>query len=303
MKIYHPIFLGVINLALVLLLSPLFEGIIRKLKATLHSRKGPPIIQPYLDLLKLLGKEDLRISNNFLIGFSPVLCLASIMVVALLIPIGAGPPLSFAGDVIVLIYFISLAAIAVMLGALSSESPYSYIGMSREMMLSLSVEIIIVISLLVGVVRAGSFEISKIIFWYLNSGPALSMVIAAVPFFLVIQAQLGKLPFDIPEADQEIMEGPFIEASGPRLALFKWSFYAKQIIFTCLFVEVFIPWPKLGVLPLDILITLGKALIVILIVGLIDIVNPRLRIDQAIRYFMGVLILSLVALSFAVIGA
>lgn len=296
------VILGIVNILIVILVSPFYEGCIRKLKAIVHSRKGPPIRQPYYDLLKLLGKEDLRVAPTFLIQLAPIVCFACILLISLLAPLGASPPLGFYGDVIAIIYFAGLAGVAVMIGAMSTENPYSFVGMSREMMMTLSVEPIMAISLIIAAINAQSFKLADIVNYYYHHGPSISMVIAAIPFFLILQAQLGKLPFDIAEADQEIMGGPFIEASGPRLALFKWSFYAKQIVFVSIFMELFIPWPKTGLIPIDILINLAKVFIAVIIVGLIDVVNPRIRIDQSIRFYWGTLVFSLVALAFAVIG-
>ncbi|MBT9175636.1 MAG: Formate hydrogenlyase subunit 4 [candidate division WS2 bacterium] len=302
-KINCPFMWVVINIAIVLLLSPLFEGIIRKMKAILHSRKGPPIHQPYLDILKLLGKDDLRTSNNILIGMAPVICLASILMVALFVPFfGVSAPLSFSGDIIILIYFVGLSVLSVVLGAASTENPYAFVGATREMMMYVVIDIIMFISLLVAALGAKSFNLSDIILWHQSHPFTFSMVIAGISFFAIMQAMAGKLPFDVPEAEQEIMEGPFIEASGPRLALFKWSFYAKQLIFAVLFIKVFIPWPLTPSPLMDFILTLTKAGVLMVLVGLIDIVNPRLRIDQALKYYTGVLVLSLVALAFAAIG-
>jgi formate hydrogenlyase subunit 4 len=296
--------LAAVNLAIVILLSPLYEGVLRKVKALVHSRKGPPISQVYTDILKLLGKEDLRISKNPMIAIAPVVCFASILVVALLVPLGTiNSPLSLKGDIIAIVYFISLAAFSIMLGAAATVSPYAFIGLNRKLMLYLVSEIIIVITLFTGVIKSGSFNLFAVIRWNIEHGPSLSYFLAAVPFFLVLQSQLSKLPFDIAEAEQELMEGPFIEASGPRLALFKWSFYAKQIIYSSLFCEVFIPWPKTGLIYFDIPINLVKAMLVMLVVGVIDVVNPRLKIDQAVKYYAGVGVAALAALAFALIGA
>jgi formate hydrogenlyase subunit 4 len=81
-----------LNVAVALLVSPFFEGILRKLKAALHSRMGPPITQPFLDILKLLGKEDLRTARGALYGAAPALSLASVLLLATLVPMGAAPP-------------------------------------------------------------------------------------------------------------------------------------------------------------------------------------------------------------------
>ncbi len=294
--------LALLNVALALLLAPLFEGLLRKLKAAIHSRKGPPVTQPYLDLFKLLGKEDLRSAGGGLYAAAPALTLGSVLALALLVPIGARPPLGFAGDIVVLLYVAAISAVLLMLTAFASASPYAAVGSSREMMMLLSVEPVMVVALVVGALKAGTLATGDIIVWQLRNGPSISMAIAGIAFFLALQAQAGKLPFDVPEADQEIMGGPLIEQSGPRLALFRWAMWAKQFVLAVLLVEVFLPWPGTGAFPLDALLTLAKALVVLVLVALVDVVNPRLRIEQAMGYFLRVGFAAVAALAFAVIG-
>ena len=291
-----------LNAGVVLFLSPLYEGIMRKLRAAIHSRKGPPITQPYLDILKLLGKEDMRTARGIIYGMAPALALASVLVVALLVPMGGAPPLGFSGDVIVVLYVAAMSAVLVMLTAYGSASPYAFIGGSREMMMLLTVEPVLAVALVVGALKAGTLATGGIATWQIHHGPTISMTIAAIVFFLALQAQAGKLPFDIAEADQEIMGGPLVEQSGPRLALFKWTLWAKQLVFTFLLVNVFIPWPRLGILAADLGLSMVKALVALIVVALIDVVNPRLRIDQSMHYFARLAIASLAAVAFAVIG-
>lgn len=294
--------LTVLNVALALLLAPLYEGLMRKLKAAIHSRIGPPVTQPYLDLFKLLGKEDLRTAGGVLYGAAPALTLGSVLLLALLVPMGARPPFAFAGDIVVLLYVAAIGAVLLMLTAFGSGSPYASVGSSREMMMMLSVEPVMVVALVVGALKAGTLATGDIIVWQLEHGPTLSMAIAGIAFLLALQAQAGKLPFDIPEADQEIMGGPLIEQSGPRLALFRWAMWSKQFVLAVLLVEVFLPWPGTGVFTLDLLLTLVKAFVVLVVVALVDVVNPRLRIDQAMGYYLRVAFSSIAALAFAVIG-
>src|SRR4030042_5322939 len=142
--------LALCNLVLVILVAPFYEGGISKLKALVHSRKGPPFIQPYLDLLKLLGKEDLQVMGNPLFAFGPVLTFGSILMAALFTPMGTNPPLGFAGDLIVLIYFLTLASVGIMLGGSSTGSVYGTMGAGREMMLGMVVEIVVIGSLIWG---------------------------------------------------------------------------------------------------------------------------------------------------------
>jgi formate hydrogenlyase subunit 4 len=291
-----------VNGAVALLLSPLYEGIMRKLKAHIHSRKGPPLIQPYLDILKLLGKEDLRTTRSILYTVAPAVALGSTLMIAMLIPIGAQPPLGFAGDIIVLLYVSAICAVMMMLTGYASSSPYAYIGSSREMMMMLTVEPVLVLSLVVGALKAQTLSTGGIAAWQLQNGPTLSTVLAAIALFLTIQAQAGKLPFDIAEAEQEIMGGFLIEQSGPRLALFRWAILVKQLVFSFLLVEVFIPWPRTGIYAVDVLIAAAKVLVVLVLVALVDVVNPRLRIDQAMGYFMRIGLFALAALVFAMMG-
>ncbi len=293
---------AVVNLVLVIVLAPLFDGVIRKLKALIHSRKGPPITQPYIDIMKLLAKEDLQAAGGLLFRAAPIVALAGMLVAAMLTPMGGAPPLGIGGDAIVWIYILSLAAVASMLGAFASANPFAYAGAGREMMMLLSVEPIALLAILTGVVKSKTLLLGGILDWQLANGPTLSMAIAGVAFFLALQANVGRLPFDIVEAESEVVGGPFIEYSGPRLALYKMSFYIRQMIFAFALVSLFIPWPAVALYPLSILIGLAKVLVVLVLVGLIDSVVPRLRIDQSMTYMSRVLFVALGAVVFALIG-
>jgi len=294
--------LCVLNVVAALLLSPLCEGVMRKLRAAIHSRMGPPVTQPYWDILKLLGKEDLRSTGGAVYAALPALSLGSVLFLAALVPIGSSAPLAFAGDLIVVLYVAAMSSVLMMIAAFASASPYASIGSSREMMMLLSVEPIMAIALAVGAFKAGTLTLGGIASWQVQNGPSISMAIGGVAFFLALQAVVGKLPFDIAEADQEIMGGSLVEQSGPRLALFRWAIWTKQLVLAFLLVEVFFPWPHTGSYPVDLFATIAKVLVLLILVAVVDVVNPRLRVDQAMGYFMRVAVSSLAALAFAVIG-
>jgi formate hydrogenlyase subunit 4 len=297
------IFQIALSLIILIGLAPLAEGLLRKLKAIIHSRKGPPIIQPYLDIAKLLVKEDLTPSASWIWRMTPALCLGATTVVALLTPIGGPPAFGFAGDIIVFVYFASLAAVAIILGAFASGNPYAYVGGSREMMMMLSVEPVMVIALAVGAIKAQTLTFGGIMSSPETAGASISMAVAGIAFLLALQAQVGKLPFDIAEADQEIMEGPFIERSGPGFALFRWAMHAKLMIFSAVLVSVFLPWPHVASAGLSMLLTLVKMAVVLTLVGVADVVNPRLRIDQSMGYYARIIVFFAVgALVFAILG-
>jgi len=292
-----------LNVAAALLLAPLCEGLMRKLRAAVHSRIGPPVTQPYWDLLKLLGKEDLRSTGGAVYAAIPAITLGSVLLLAAMVPMGtAAAPLAFASDLIVMLYVSTMSAVLIMLVGFASSSPYASIGSSREMMMLLSVEPILAIALCVGAFKAKTLALAGIVNWQVQNGPSISMAIAGVAFLLALQAVAGKLPFDIAEADQEIMGGSLVEQSGPRLALFRWTMWVKQFVLAFLLVRVFFPWPYFAVPVADLAATVVKVLVVLTLVAVVDVVNPRLRIDQAMGYFMRVGVSSLAALAFAVIG-
>jgi formate hydrogenlyase subunit 4 len=293
---------ALVNVALALLLAPLLEGIQRKLRAVVHSRTGPPITQPYRDLLKLLGKEDLRADAGLVGAVTPALALAATLLLALLVPMGGPAPLGGAGDVIVVIYVATLGAVLLILAAFGSGSPYAFVGGSREMMMLLAVEPVMAVALVVLALKAGTLETAGLLRWQVEQGPAVSTVLVGITLLLALQAQAGKLPFDIAEADQEIMGGPLIEYSGPRLALLRWAMWSRQLVAAFLLVELFAPWPRTGLYPADLAVALVKVAVVLALVALVDVVNPRVKVDQAMRYYLRVALTAAAALAFAVIG-
>jgi NADH-quinone oxidoreductase subunit H len=298
--------LGALNVILALVLGPLFEGFTRKyIKANIaHSRVGPLVgpLQPFYDIFKLLGKEDLEI-GGVLQKIAPMLCMASVLTAALLVPIGGRSPLEFWGDFIVLAYFLGLASISVILGAIATGTSYSVAGGTREMMLFLLLDLAMIVSFLTAMVNTHSLRILDWVTWEGTYGPNFSMIAAMIAALMVLIAQFGKIPFDIPEAEQEVMGGPFVEMSGPKLALFKWALWAKQFVVASLFIGVFIPWPLTGWLWLNLIVNLVKVLILFVIIGLIEVLMPRLRIDQAIKFYAVTFIIGIIAIVMAYFAA
>jgi formate hydrogenlyase subunit 4 len=294
--------IGVFNVLVVLIAAPLVDGILRKVRARIHSRQGPPVFQTYYDLAKLMVKEDQGAVNNFLFNAAPVFCLAAILMAALFVPMGGVIPLGFAGDMLVLIYVLTLAPVCMCLGGMASGSPYAYVGISREIMLLMVVEPVLAVTLIATAVKANSLMLTNCIERYVSSPPDISLIIGAIAFFLILQPEVGKVPFDLAEAEQEIMGGPLVEYSGRKLALLKWSMYSKQIVLIALLVGTYFPWPKTGRLPLDVAITLVKILITAVLVEVVAQVFARLKINQAIRYFAIVIAVAVTGLVLAVMG-
>ena len=293
------------NVLLVLLLAPLFEGILRKLTARLQSRQGPPLRQPYFDLLKLLGKEDLETGE--LPGVQRAvtyLGLAAVLTTACLLPLGFPSPFNGAGDVILLIYLLTFCSVCTLLAGMASGSTFSVLGSSREVMCLVTLEPILAVALLIGAIHSGSFRLDTVLNGSVYAGAAFpwSGLIILVVLVLSMQAFLQRLPFDTAAAETEIMDGALMEYSGPKLALLKYGQLAKLVLYSGLFVQLFVPWGDHLAFPFGWLLFWLKVVGVILVVTVIAATHARYRIDQAIRYFIGLLVVALAALVLASYG-
>lgn len=279
----------------------------RKVTAVIQSRMGPPWFQPFADIGKLLSKRMIIPQGVRTVGFigAPLLSvsgatLASVITfLALLNPTGG-----FLGDLIVLIYLSSMPAIALIIGGASSRSPFGAIGASREMSMVLAYEVGFLLSITTVIVQTGSIRFAEITAYQIQNGTVLGSIsgfIAAVVMLLCLQAKLGFLPFDISEADTEIIGGPLAEYSGVGLALFKLSRAMMFFFLPVFMVLIFTGAPQLRFL--SILGFIVKLLIVYVLLILIKITHARLRLDQALRFFWTkVGLAGLVAVTFALLG-
>jgi len=296
---------GLANIAMVLLVAPLCEGILRKVTARLQSRRGPPLWQPYMDLLKLLGKEDIESGESPAAQrFAARLSLAAVLALACLAPMGFPAPMNGAGDVILLIYLLTLCGISTLFGGLAAGSTYSLLGIGREMMTMMALEPLFAIALLTGAVHVRSFRLDDVLNGsvYAGNGIPWSGLILLVVMVLSFQAFVQRTPFDTSEAETEIMEGPLVEYSGPKLALFKYAQMGRLVVHSALFVALFAPWGSGLAFPLGWLLFWAKALVVVLAVTVVAATHARYRIDQAIRYFAGLLAAAFAALALAGYG-
>jgi formate hydrogenlyase subunit 4 len=297
---------GVLNVVLVLALAPLLQGVVRKLTARIQSRQGPPLLQPYFDLLKLLGKEDIESGETpAMQRFAAFLSLATVLALACFLPMGFGaPPMNLAGDAILLIYLLTLCGISTLLAGMAAGSAYSLIGVSREMMTMITLEPLLAVAIIVGAVHARSLRLDAVLSGsvYTGSGIPWSGLVMVAVMLLSFPAFVQRVPFDVAEAETELMEGPWLEYSGPKLALFQYAHMARLIIYGALFAALFLPWGSQLPFPLGWLLFWAKVFAMVLLVTVIAATHARYRIDQALRYFAGLLGASMVALVLATFG-
>ncbi|MGE5279774.1 MAG: respiratory chain complex I subunit 1 family protein [Deltaproteobacteria bacterium] len=264
----------------------------RKVTARVQYRVGPPFLQPVTDLVKLLGKESLIPEGASRAAFflPPVVGLASVILVsAILWRNDLDPAGSFVGDWIVTLYLLTIPAISIMMGGFASRNPLASVGASREMKLLLSYELPFILALLVPVIKAGfDVRLGAILSVQADEGVfagSLSGIVALVVAVLCVQAKLGLVPFDIAEAETEIVGGPLIEYSGPALAVYR--LMKNMLLFTLPFFLMILfmgGWRFDGI---HLFYGLLKLLGLVALVTVIRNTNPRVRIDQAVRFFWG----------------
>jgi NADH-quinone oxidoreductase subunit H len=264
----------------------------RKITARVQWRVGPPLFQPVYDFVKLLAKEVVipEGASRSLFISAPMFGLAAVTVVAaLLIRTVILPGETFIGDLIVIIYLLTVPSQAVILGAFASANPLASLGGSREMKLILSYELPFILAILVPVIKSGTtIKMGEIIQYQGAQGAVIgsvSGVIAFVIALLCMQAKLAKVPFDAPEAETEIMAGAYIEYSGALLGLFKltqWMMmFAVPFFLMMLFIGA-VNWQQSWLnLVWAALIYIG----ILLFITLVRNTNPRLRIDQIMKFF------------------
>jgi len=293
------VFPGLIFSSVVGLLSSWVD---RKLSARIQWRVGPPLLQPFYDLLKLLGKEVIVPEGAETVGFliSPLIGLSGATLAATIIGRANISESYFIGDLIVVLYLLTLPAIALIIGASASGNPLSAVGASREMKLILAYELPLVLAISVVIVRTGgSLSLSNMAD-QVTIG-SISGFIAFIVSIMSVQAKLGFTPFDIAEAETEIMTGTYAEYSGGPLAAFYLTRAIMLFALPSLVVTLFLG--GFHFTGLGILWGILKYLLVLTILILIKNTNPRLRIDQALKFFWRYMAtLAAVGLVLAIIG-
>jgi len=286
---------------LLLAFSPLLDGVARQVRARLESRAGPPLTQGWLDLAKLAGKAEVSASAGPLARLAPVLALVAAVTAGLLLPLGRLAPLGFAGDGLVMLYLLTLSSVSLALAGSASGSPFGFLGASRELVLVLLVEPVLACALFVSALKAGSFRLVDLVGWRAVHGPGVSGVLAGLALLGALLGSMGRLPFDLPEAEQELMGGSTLEYGGPRLALLRWTLFVRWLVVTWLVAAVFAPPP--GPAGLSPLLVLVEVAVLFALVAAASALVARLRVDHTRALLTQVGLLAGLAVVFALVGA
>ena len=276
----------------------LLAGIDRKIVARMQKRIGPPILQPTYDFFKLIGKETIipHHASKTMFLLAPIMGLISLIAIALFLPQAGMVAYSNVADVIVIVYLLTIPAVAIIMGGAASGSPFAGVGISREMVAMLSYELPLIIILLtvgkkVGMVMNGgiTFSLQDIELYQKQYGMLLldwSMIPAILAMLLVIPCEVGSHPFDIAEAETEICEGPLVEYTGAPLGIFKLGFAIKIWIMTTFFTALFVGGVSTGILMLDILIQfIICAVVMIVCMSFLKAITARLKVEQVFKFY------------------
>jgi formate hydrogenlyase subunit 4 len=237
------------HMVLVLALAPLLAGFVRKIKARLQQRRGPPVIQPYRDLLKLLRKEAVLADNaSWLFRVAPYLIFAATWTGASLVPTFAtGLPFSTSADLLAIVALLGSARFFLALVGLDVGTSFGGIGSSREVMIaSLAEPALIVVAFTLALI-AGSTQLS-VIAAFMSSGDAglrVSLGLALAALVIVAIAENARIPVDNPATHLELTmvhEAMVLEYSGRHLAVIEFAGALKLLLYVSLIAAVFAPW-------------------------------------------------------------
>jgi formate hydrogenlyase subunit 4 len=238
-----------IQMLLVLLLAPLLTGMVRKLKARLLLRRGPSLIQPYRDLLRLLRKEVTLAQNaSWLFRVTPYLIFAATWVAAALVPTFAlGLQFSWSVDLIAIAALLGSARFFLALAGLDVGTSFGGIGSSREVTISSLAEPAMIMIVFTVALIAGSTQLSTIALFMLSQdvGLRVSLGLALVALIIVAIAENARIPVDNPATHLELTmvhEAMVLEYSGRHLALIELAAALKLLLYISLIACLFVPW-------------------------------------------------------------
>ncbi len=308
----------------------LFKGIDRKIVARMQMRVGPPIRQPFLDVVKLMNKETVLPENAvpWMYHLAPIVCLVSSAILLLYIPIPGleAIQLGMHGDIILVLYLFILSALAMVAGGFASGSPFATVGAQREMVTMMSYEFPLAV-VIIGIVWklwkladegtiAGdnkfftlSFIASNPLWGYVGLLGFIGIIILLLALVVVTPGEVAKIPFDVAEAETEIAHGLLVEYSGRNLALFYLADGIRTFAMVSLVVALFFPYNISPIIEkyialgdfavvADFLFFLLKVFLVMLFsVTLVRAGMARLRITQVVSvYWITITLIALIGL-------
>lgn len=288
---------AIVSPVLALILAPLLLGIINRTKAFFAGRVGPPLLQPYYDLRKLLGKGAVYSrTTTWVFRAGPIISLSALLVATLIIPFGSsGAALSFPGDLILFAYLLGLARLFTVLAALDTGSSFEGMGASREVLYSALAEPVLFLGLAALAREASALSLAAIPN-DLRPFLSLTQALVGIALLVVLLCENCRIPFDDPNTHLEltmIHEVMVLDHSGPDLAFILYGAALKLWLLGALILSLILPAlnPFLGIL-----VALAGMLVLGLLVGVIESSMARLRLLRVPQLLVGAATFSALAL-------
>jgi formate hydrogenlyase subunit 4 len=284
------VLLLLIQAMLVFALAPLLQGLIKTFKARLQGRRGPGVLQPYRDLLKLFTRESVISQQaSWVYRYAPAVYAAALALAAMLVPtVARRSALPGFADAIVLVGLFTLARFALALAALDTGSNFGGMGASREVAFAALVEPALLLVLFAAALPGGSFNLSSLIG---DGRLGAADLLAMGALLIVVIAETGRIPIDNPDTHLELTmahEGMILEYSGRPLGILHWATQIKQLAMISLVATLFLPWgmaPASDASAIELLGGFGSFALKVALVGLllaaIETAVAKLRIFKA----------------------
>jgi formate hydrogenlyase subunit 4 len=281
---------AVLQVAGLLAVAPLLRGGIKKMKATMQMRKGPPLLQGYYDLAKLFRKETVRSETaSWVYVLGPRLYFAAAVAATMLVPVlVAASPLDGAGGILGLVGILALGRFALAAAALDTGSPFGGMGSSREMTIAALAEPALMLGLFTSALAAGSLDLGAVVRGALTPGALFrpSDILALSGLFVVLIAETGRIPVDNPATHLEltmIHEAMVLEYAGPDLALVEWASALKELLYITLLIDLFIPFGIAttiapGPVAIAAVAWVAKVFVFGVVITLVETTNAKLRL-------------------------
>jgi len=249
MDLIRPAAIQGLQMLLVLLLAPALVGLVRKVKARLLRRRGPPVLQPYRELLRLFRKDVTLAENaSWLFRVTPYLIFAATWVAAAVVPTFAtGLLFSWSADLIAIIALLGSTRFFLALAGMDVGTAFGGIGSSREVMIASLAEPAMITIIFTLALIAGSTQLSTMAAFMGSSavGLRVSLALAAIALVIVALAENARIPVDNPATHLELTmvhEAMVLEYSGRHLALIELAAALKLLLYISLIACLFVPW-------------------------------------------------------------
>jgi len=281
---------ALLQAGVMLAVAPLLKTVIKKMKARLQNRKGPPLLQGYYDLLKLFRKEPVRSETaSWIYVAGPRVYFAAAVAATTLVPVlYAAAPLEAAGGILLLVGTLALGRFALATAALDTGSPFGGMGASRDMTIAALAEPALMLGLFASALAAGSLSLGVMVRGLLHQGLSFhpSDLLAFAGLFIIVITETGRIPVDNPATHLEltmIHEAMVLEYAGPDLALVEWASALKELLYLTLLVDLFLPaGMATSIAPVALLVGLlawaGKIFVLAIFVTVAESTNAKLRL-------------------------